>query len=106
MSFADAERAATLACFSTAGIAVDVRFEPASGPAVMTTAIIEDESVVNGESPMRVAETVSTMRLLVSAVGDAKRGDRVVLLPDGPSYRLEHDVRRNSLERTYVVKLA
>ncbi len=103
MSFADAERRATLACFSNQAIAFDVRYEPVAGAAVETTVIIEEEPIVTGESPVQVAETRTTGRLLVSKVAAPRRGDRLVLIDSGESYRIENEIRRNALEFTVVL---
>lgn len=126
MSFADAERRATLACFRTSGIAFQALYVPRVGDPVTTTAILEEEPVVNGEAPVQVQETRTLARLLVSDVPSPKRGDRLLLVdgvtsmtlqPDGSiltfsadgqslllgssgGYRIEDKIRGNALELT------
>jgi len=130
MSFADAERRATLACFSNRALAFDVRYVPLVGDEVITTAIFEEEEMVNGDAPVQVLETRTLARLLVSKVKAPRRGDRIFLAvigdelslsqegesllfnddgdrlvfpDDGEVYAVEDVRRRNSLEVTCVL---
>lgn len=103
MSFADAERRATLACFSNQAIAFDVLYQPVTGAAVETTVIIEDESFLTGDAPVQAAETRTMGRLLVSKVPSPRRGDRLVLIDSGAAYTIENEIRHNDLDATYVL---
>ncbi len=103
MSFAAAERAATLAAFSEVGIGFSCKFRPASGSVVTTTCIIEDERATLGEPPFQAAETRTLMRLLVDVAGRAKRGDVIEIADLNERWQIETEIRRSGIEVQFVV---